>query len=221
MGELKLKTDFRDFYDHAFDAKGETFLRLSKGGMSRREMVLFLERLGFATPRHGVVSAFVPELLVKEDSSSGPTEVVVYLDEAAHRGEGKVKLSATDALASHPGHLCSEYLPTAVGGIGTSLRYLQVGSRRWWLRYWSETDWRSNVGEGGTEVLREMPAGYHPQIQEPMFAIDFLVAGRRLVAIDYNTAPGLAPLRDTLTPTEIVSLLAAAIERDVKGDTHG
>lgn len=49
-------------------------------------------------------------------------------------------------------------MTTSPSGAGRSLRYLQVGDRKWWLRYWSENDWRSNAGEGGVEVMGEEDA---------------------------------------------------------------
>jgi len=217
---LRLESDFRDWYDHAFSSQGTPFERLSTGGMSRREMFPYLESLGLEPPRHGTVSAVAAELLEEwpEESRASAAEqmisLVVYLDLWAHSGEGKVRVSAADALLLYPDRYCSEFMSaTTSGGAGRSLRYLQVGNRQWHLMYWSDHDWRSNYGEGGVKVLEESPLGYHPTVTEPMFAIDFLLIGQKLLAVDFNTAPGLAPLRGLVTPSEIVGLLGAAIER--------
>jgi len=223
---LYLVTDYRDYYDHAFDTHGTPFHRLSKGGMGRREMFPYLESIGLKTPRYGIVAEVVPNLLSERDSdiktlaSGQPVDLVVYTDEQAHCGDGKVRVSGADALRLYPDQFCSEHLTTSPSGAGLSLRYLQVGSRKWWLQYWSSDDWRSNVGEGGVEVLREEdPPGYHPKVHDPLFAVDFLPIASNLFAIDFNIAPGLGPLRDILAPSEIVSLLGTAIERERSADT--
>ena len=209
---LKLVSDFRDFYDHQFESHGTPFLRLSKGGMSRREMFPYFSVLGLETPKNGEVSTLAPELL--SDVMAGhATELVVYTDEYAHCGDGKVRVRASDALRLYPDRFCSEYLSTSGSGAGRSLRYPQIGSRKWWLSYWSDEDWRSNSGEGGVSIINEEPAGYHPLVPAPLFAIDFLPIGSKRLAVDFNTAPGLGPLRDVLTPSEIVTLLGAAITR--------
>lgn len=212
MRALMLVSDFRDYYDHAFERRGPKFHRLSKGGMPRREMFSYLQATGWKTPRCGIVSQLIPAL--QSETGGQQPEFVVYTDELAHAGDGKVKIRANDALRLYPDRFCSEFLATCPSGAGTSIRYLQVGDRKWWLRYWSETDWRSNVGEGGIEVIEEQDRGYHPEIKIPMFAVDLVPVGSRLLAIDFNTAPGLGPLRDILAPSEVIALLGDAIESD-------
>ena len=217
---LKLISNFRDFYDHAFFPQGTPFERLSTGGMNRREQFAYLQELGLQVPRHGIVSSVVPRLLedwsddMKATAAEKIVDLVVYTDEQAHAGAGKVRLSLQDALRLHPDAYCCEFMATTQTGVGRSERFLQVGDRKWWLRYWSDSDWRSNCGEGGVEVLGEdLPRGYHSRITAPLFAIDFIRVGHKVLAIDFNTAPGLAPLRDVLSPTEVVELLTSAIER--------
>ena len=123
--------------------------------MGRREMFPYLESMGWQTPKHGVVSQLVPDLLSEWDSemkdmaAQDLIDLVVYTDEAAHCGDGKVRVRAVDALRLYPDRFCCEHLATSPAG-GRSLRYLQVGNRKWWLRYWSEDDWRSNVGRDTT-----------------------------------------------------------------------
>lgn len=221
--KLSLKSNFRDFYDFAFDKQGEVFERLDNAGISRREMFTYFNELDLKTPVHGTVRDVVACLQESFDEQGRATQdlflehlvdLVVYLDEYQHAGEGKVKLSAKAALEAYPDHYCSEYIPATASGTGESLRYLQVGIRKWWIRYWSENDWRSNAGEGDWEVLCEEKRGYHPRIKYPMFAIDFVRAGKHLCAIDFNVAPGLGPLNGIVSPWDIVAL----VKRHIMGE---
>lgn len=217
---LILTTDYRDYYDHAFDQDGTEFQRMSREGLDRRSMLDFLHSRGFRTPRYGTVEEIVPRLLAEFDeciqqmAAESIVDIVVHTDQTVHCGEGKVKLSAAEALVKYPQHLGVEYIPATMSGSGRSLRYLQVGNRRWWLEYWSLNDWRSNVGEGGCRIItEEIPGYHHAWINQVMFAIDFVPAGSHLYAVDFNIAPGLAPLQDVLTPNEVVGLLKGAWAR--------
>lgn len=214
---MRIVSDFRDWYDHAFDTAGPVFERLSTGGMERPEMMQFLATAGFCVPRYGVVNNLVPLLLgqrpvaIQKDGKQHLLFpfVVVHTDTTAHRGDGKLVVSAQQALGEYPDAFCVEYIPSIVNGTSISYRWLQVGSRTWWLRYWSETDWRSNVGEGGVEIIssgRSRPN--NPHLTSSMFGIDFVSVGR-LYAIDYNIAPGLAPLNGHIKASEIVKELSS------------
>lgn len=217
--KMQLQSDFHDYYDAAFEQTGTEFRRMTRKGMDRRSMLDILNSRGLRTPTYGCVKEIVPKLLSDYDESiqlmatESIIEVIVHTDPTAHAGEGKIKLSAAEALDKYPRHLGVEYIPATMNGSGRSLRYLQVGSRRFWLEYTSISDWRSNVGEGNCRVITEEAPGYHPRFDQAMFAIDFAPAGRHLYALDYNIAPGLAPLRDILRPSEVVELLKLAMER--------
>lgn len=213
---LNLITDFRDYYDHAFDQNGAEFQRMSCKGMDRRSMLDFLHSKCFRTPTYGTVEEIVPRLLAEFDESiqqmaaESIVDIVVHTDPTVHCGEGKIKISAAEALDKYPQHLGVEYIPATKSGFGRSLRYLQVGIRRWWLEYWSLSDWRSNVGEGDCRIITEETPGYHAWINKAMFAIDFVSAGSHIYAIDFNIAPNLSPLQGVLTPHEVVGLLKEA-----------
>jgi hypothetical protein len=213
---LQLRSDFRDWYDAAFDREGPVFERLSRGGMSRRQMLSYMSEVGLCVPRHGLVCDLVPAIMEdfadwpedsREAMQSQILELVVYHDEQAHAGEGKEKVAAAEALARYSDLYASEFIPATPSGVGVSLRYLQVGKRRWWLRYWSQDDWRSNAGQGGCEVLCEEKPGRPYKIDAPMFAVDFVRAGTKLYAIDFNIAPGLVPLNGRLRASEVVEQL--------------
>lgn len=219
--KIRLQSDFRDYYDHMFCGSWETpeavFERFSTGGLSRPDMLAALAAAGLRVPRHGRVRELVPQLRADWDDPefaeqmAGILEVVVHVDERAHAGEGKLKLSWTAALAQHPEAFAVEFLPTVAGPGSVSLRHLRVGRRQFWLRYTSDDDWRSNCGEGTVEVLcEEFPRPLneiaHALRSAPLVAVDFLQISNRLYAIDLNTAPGLVGtgIEQRLAPAEVL-----------------
>lgn len=180
---VKLVSDFVDYYDHWFDREGEVFRRVSSDGMSRRQMLAYLNSLGLKTPPFGTVR----ELWSRYGELDRQIlSVVVYLDETAHRGEGKIKLPVAEAVRRYPDHLATVYIPSTPQG-AVSWRYLQVGAKVFWLEY-ASGDWRSNYGGVEIRVLSREKDGYHSKIHLPLFAVDF-VAAERLYAVDFNVAP--------------------------------
>ncbi|MBY0525585.1 MAG: hypothetical protein K2R98_19425 [Gemmataceae bacterium] len=176
--KLKLHSNFSDYYDYQFDLDGEVFERMGTGGPTRREMFVVMERLGLRVPEYGRVTDLKPLW----------AEVVVYLDERAHCGDGKVRLPLEQAIMQYPQALASCFLPPG----GESIRELHIGNRCFRLRYTSVDDWRSNCGEGDCEVLGEvcLPA-YRGKVSHALFAIDFVPCGGKEWAVDFNIAPGM------------------------------
>jgi len=215
--KIKLKSDFIDYYDHWFDREGQIFERMSRSGMSRREMFDFFGKIGLETPPHGTpkqvfntLSDYEKEMeSLAQKSTMNLVDVVVYLDEFAHRGEGKILIPLMKAIKEYPDTLCSRYFPTLPIG-ASSLRYLQIGDKIFWLRYTSN-DWRSNCGDVNIEVLAQEKDGFHPRIDLPLFAVDFILGPNCFFAIDFNTAPGVKEtgVEDILSAKEAV----AAIKR--------
>lgn len=178
--KVALRTDFHDYYDHYFDLQGMIFERFSYQGMQRKSMLDFLSDVGFDTPLYGTVQEVYDQI---DDIDF--LEVVVYLDQMAHQGEGKIKIPMRQAITEYPDHLCSVYIPPKTGQV-RSLRYLQVGNKRFWLKYASKDDWRSNYGDVEIEVLTQVKDGYHAKIHYPLFAIDFIANTNELMAVDFN-----------------------------------
>ena len=170
---------------------------MSHSGMSRREMFGFLEQIGLKTPPHGTPEQIFNTLSEqdKEAEDLGQTHdinffhVVVYLDETAHRGEGKILVPLTEAMQKYPNAFCSLYYQTLLLG-STSLRYLQIGDKIFWLRYTSD-DWRSNYGNVNIKILSQEKDKFHSKIYLPLFAVDFIFGPDFTWAIDINIAPGV------------------------------
>lgn len=195
--KIYLRSDFTDYYDYHFNSYSPNYLRftrLSKSGMSRQEMFEFFTKLGISTPIYGKVKE-VGLQLEKDYNKINPKfieqyqQVVVYLDQNCHRGEGKIKVSIQEGLNKYPNLFCSQYIVNTRSGNGLSWRHLQIGDLPLWLEYSSENDWRSNCGDVEIKILEQDQPQFHPKICNPLWAIDFVFNGIRLHAIDFNIAP--------------------------------
>ena len=181
---VKLVSDFIDYYDHWFDSFDTDLIyeRQSTGGMGRLQMLKYLQSLGLLVPDFGQV---------KELHQKWQEYVVIYLNERAHRGEGKTLLPFSAAMEQYPNHLATEYIPALPSGHGLSWRYLQVGDKVFWVEYASSSDWRSNCGDVTIKVLSREKDSYNDKIKHPLYAVDFVPAGNKLYAVDFNVAPGI------------------------------
>lgn len=185
--DLQLRSNVKQDYDYCFSRRAPlVFLRmyhtphLNAQDVERRAMFAKLEANGIETVPNGIVS----ELLGRVDPPCG---LVVYLDERAHRGEGKVWLSCEEALRLHPEKWASVFIPPA----GRAIRHFQFGSRAFTMPFQSVDDWRCNRGKTSSSYCVPGSRWEHlfPEvIPHPYFAIDF-VPGTDM-ATDFQFVPG-------------------------------
>lgn len=211
---MRLESDFTDWYDHAFSKSGPLYRRMSKGGPTRSFVFRWLTAHGYQVPISGKVSeVFMMKPNLTREPVYEKRQVVVYLDERAHRGEGKVLLPIRDAFQRYPDSFCSLYCPCDLHE-SISYRLLHIGDRRWWLRYRSFDNWQSNCGEGDIHCYGELVRQW--TIPVPLYAIDFVQAhdGSHL-AIDFNKAPGLqyTGLDKFMQGHEIVGLIESGMRK--------
>lgn len=228
---LGVFSDFRQHYDHQFDAHypemgkplTHTLLRASRNDLTRRDQFHYLAWCGFHVPLAGELWTMPPIV----------DRVVVYVDLYAHASEGKGLGGRFETLIRMGGQqFVSAYIPS--GLVGASYRVLGVGSYRLLLHYHSRVSWMSNV-DPRVQLLEAYhpsrlpfdtgwsaePLGRWPEM--PLWAIDFVqdAESGTMVAVDMNTAPGipLSAYEPLGGPTGIVTLLRDwfAIQEDRRG----
>ena len=94
-----LESDFHDYYDHMFDTAGRKFERMSVTDLSRSEAFVKLMDMGLAVPHWGSVQSLYNKFPAE-------TLVVLYMDEYAHRSEGKLRMGVEHAM-DHSGKTAS------------------------------------------------------------------------------------------------------------------
>jgi hypothetical protein len=218
MKKISLETDFKDYYDHLFYNPRESntnghFIRIADdiNSFSKRNQFLHLQQLGFKVPRHGIVSNIID--LDKD--------IVVYVDELKHRGEGKYLIKSIQARKHFPNKYASEYIDYREG---ESYRLLQVGNRSFWYQYKSTTSWKSNCGHVEISEPIEVFDWWtkHTLVDSrpmflnnyPIFAIDFVDSIDGKLAIDLNTAAGMrwTGMEEIMSPTNVYEEIADFME---------
>lgn len=218
--KIGLKSDFHDYYDHCFTTPWEVadklVERLTTVGMPNATTMLYLDSIGLVTPTHGRVQELVPVVIERsgmpEAIAEKLFELVVYVDEYSDIDTDMLRLNCRDALARYPEAYASVFIPSYPGLGGSSLRYLRLGMRAFWLRYTSKDDWRSHSGQVQIELLGEEPrTGQAHAIPYPLFAIDF-VKSDRLYAVGLDIAPRLqgTGIEHLITADEVYQELCAA-----------
>lgn len=214
---MKLRTDFAQWYDSLFNGEGPEFQRMAftRGGLAKREQFALFDRLGLRSPPHGLVRELAARTHLPDvwqfpgTTWSAEVDAVVYLDELQHAGNGKVRMPLAEALANHPDHYASLFVPLANPAV--ILRHVRFGRLGFWLRQQGGEDWRSNRADHETIVGRSAHAEPNP-LPRVLWAIDFLPATDGLLAIDFNTAPDLTTLGEigVVTVEELASELHTA-----------
>ncbi len=209
---VKLISDFIDYYDHWFDLTGYRYERLSITTFSRKQILNYLKHdLNLNVPIFGNTKKVYKYFKNKNNINIDNIRVVVYLDYYSHRGIGKLRTYLKDAINKYPNRLCCEYIENTNS---TSYRYLQIGNYCFWLKYKSDDSWKSNCGENiNIKLLKYNNNNFYKIIKYPLFAIDF-VLGNQLYAVDFNISPGLknTGIEDILSPKNVVLEIKNIIE---------
>lgn len=135
---------------------------------------------------------------------------VVYTDELAHRGEGKLLVPLSEAAERHPA--CFASLFAAQPGRPVAFRHVRFGRLAFWLRQRGAAGgWRSNRTDEEQVLSKSLTAAPNP-VPRVLWAIDFIPSAEGLLAVDFNTAPDLATLGETnaLTSAEALAELELA-----------
>jgi hypothetical protein len=169
--------------------------------VSRRERMAELAFAGYEIPRCG-------EFMTLQRIA---WPLVVYTDEYAHCGEGKVLWKPGEPQGDWPGDaFCSEFVGDPDRRPSQSLRNLVIGGFTVNLTYQSDKSWASNVN--GEFLIHAQPICRPADRDEdllpyPMYAVDMAKHedshNEPWVAFDLNVCPGV--------PFEVVN----AVGRDV------
>ncbi len=189
MVNIRLLTDYHDYYDHYFDLDGLPYQRFTKTSRTRQNDFVFLQNAGFCVPWFGKVEH------CQRLCSALQVKVVIYDKPTAHCGDGKRLISSIDLAKEDPDKFCSFYIPASKA---YHIRLLAIGEWKAVLRYTSNHEWLSNNGDVEIELLQygEFREPKIEKIQrwlrEPLLAIDGRYSDQgEFVTFDLNTAPGI------------------------------
>ncbi|MFW5961992.1 MAG: hypothetical protein ACOCQR_00070 [bacterium] len=227
--DVRLQTDFIDYYDHWFDLDGLIFNRYSVMGIDRPAMFSFFSNNGIPTPTFGIVKNISLQNFIQKTNN---IFLVIYLDHKAHQGKNKIKVSFQEAYVNYKNFFFSEFLPPVnFPAVATSYRFLKVGSRSFWLSY-SSQNWRSNYGDVRIKLFNKSDL-FNFKIQTttsiekikeillktpyPLLAVDFILFNNVLYAVDFNISPQVkgTGVEKILPAKEVVNLIKVFLKKNI------
>lgn len=242
---IYIQSDFIEKYDkYLHDPMGEIrWKRLSRGGRNRREIFKFLENYTYyrGTRDNTIPNGTVKELYdrYKEKEVNGIWngtwkhtgiqspfhELVIYEDEMAHRGEGKVIMNIEEAIETCPDSYASVFLHSEQN-FPISYRNLYIGAHLFRLVYVSLTDdWRSNCGhtiilyKGHLQSIDDrwgFACKAETFIETPIFAFDYI----EIPVITKGCSEGL-PSQFYMDFNEAPGIPEEVIVKDYNSDRYG
>lgn len=177
---LCLASDFKDFYDDlCVKNNGIVYTRKISEAGQRGKDLRFLKSLG------------IPALDLKQVTGFSRLDtqyVVVYTDPKKHNSLGKRIMTLDEAYSLYPSYLASKFYPEYNG---ITLKYLQVGSKRFRLWYRSDT---FSLDKGTLIKAERITDGLNRSIKNPIFSVDYIQVNDILMATDYNQVENLGAL---------------------------
>jgi hypothetical protein len=177
MSRLNITSDFKDYYDLESADALVTYTRMLSDSKQRGIDLRYLRSIGVKTIEIKQVNQFV--------NDGG--KLVVYTDPNKHGGKGKKILSVDEARQSY-----SNYIASKLYNVTTTLKYLQVGKRRFKILF--ERDTFESLDAGKIVSVTELSNEYNRIIGLPIFSIDYIHDGIETIATDYNIVEDLSKL---------------------------
>jgi hypothetical protein len=153
-----------------------TYNRYLSQSKQRGAALKYLRSLGIKTLEIKQVNTFF--------RGDGP--IVVYTDPQGHNGSGKRIMTVDDAVRTYGNCIASKYWNTD----GMTIKYLQIGKRRFSLYFKKETTQSLEIG---TLIdIRENSPEYNRLVGLPIFSIDYISDGQYMIATDFNEVENLS-----------------------------
>lgn len=177
MSELKICSDFCDFYDKlSTEGSLVTYKRYLSECKQRGVALQYLRNLGVKTIEIRQVSKYIPI----------DGDLVVYTDPMLHSGNGKRIMSVIDAQRSYNNYVASIYIRSTDP---LTVKYLQIGKRRFNLYYRKRQELTLDAGD--LVDIREIPSDYNRLIALPIYSIDYIQYNNEMLATDFNEVQNL------------------------------
>lgn len=176
---LVIVSDFVDYYDKAAQAvvneNSVLYNRVFANVPGKIEELRFMSNLGSKVVRVEPINRISPTI----------SNVVVYTNTKAHRGNGKTVMSLSEASLMYPNKLGTEYF---LKSQCITYKILVIGKRRFKcvLR---NSDY---LIENELLILEELQSGYNYRIPLPIYSIDYVQSNiGEMIVCDFNTVQRL------------------------------
>lgn len=180
MSELRIDSDFTDFYDKLSKEDSLVTYRRYLSDCKQRGIDLgYLKSLGVKTIDIQPVSSY----------NIFDGDIVVYTNPMGHNGTGKKIMTVSAAQRSYSNCVASRYIeaPDPI-----SIKYLQIGKRRINI-YFRKTE-KYTLDPGDIISIQELNPEYNRLIALPIYSIDYISDGGEMRATDFNEVQRLDKL---------------------------
>ena len=222
--KVRLVSDFKDYYDEAFDSDGRIFFRNRFKKGSKRQVLNTLSRMfsggSFSVIPHGpvfempsIIKSFYRTREPVDDFLVVSSRLVVYAEGA------RLLTPIGVAMELYPKEFSTLYIFTWPFSGSSSIRWLQIGRVVVILKYISYTSWNSREGEVDVIVKRIWRVSEPIRLfGSPIFAIDFVSDGKRLYALDMEVNPVLqgTGVERYISPEEVKEEVLVSLEGSIE-----
>lgn len=199
---VNIESNFKDYYD--FLSCGNkaicTYNRVREEE-SRGSLLKVLRESGIKTI----------DLKAVREHNYTDEDLVVYTDPTLHGGKGKHLMKIEHAREMYGSQLASKFYKEANG---ITLKFLQIGSRRFRLTMQADTkELNKSLDEGKVIDIQELNPELNYSIMYPIFSIDYISNGSEMIAIDFNKVQKLDKLGmdKILKPEEVMKEIKKAL----------
>lgn len=199
---IRIESDFSDYYDSEFSqsSQDKVYRRFKRDNFPKGKALKVLRDKGISTLDIRPVRDYI-----------NPDELlVIYTDPSLHDGRGKILCTWREAMFSYSNCLASLFIRDT-GGV--SLKFLQVGSRRFRLMMKNE-DTEKVFEHGKIVSVDELQPELNFGFALPVFSIDYVSCSNEMIAVDFNRVQSLEKIsfNNIMSASEVVSEIRKAVD---------
>lgn len=179
MSNLKIVSNFKDYYDDYCDDNNRTPLTYNRfHKLSKLEELKLLKSIG------------INSIKLEPVQDSSENKIIVYTNLDDNTASGRVEMKRSSAELLYPNKLSHRQYDNE-----TITRSLHIGKRRFKLVI-------ENKDDGKILETREINGGYNIALGIPIYSIDYVLDEVEMIAYCINTAPKLEDLNINKIMTE-------------------
>lgn len=206
LGNIKLQSDFSDYYDSGCMPPSDTasahlvYKRFRSALQQSRATELGeLKKCGISTVEIRAVRNF---------SEADTDKVIVYTDAKKHNGEGKVVMSLNEARLAYPtSAACKFYTETD----GRCFKIVSIGDRRFRVEIYRGNG--NSLKEQEILNITEILGSLNYILACPVYSIDYIPTSMGMLATDFNKVQQLNTLNidKFISGADVISCIHKAL----------
>ena len=196
---IYIESDFIDYYDEL--SSEENYIGIYERHLPTETRGTLLNQLTYSGIR-------TVDLRAAREFDSSIRYLVVYTNPKLHNSLGKRVVSLEEAKLIYPNNLASPFYEESNG---ETLKYLQVGCRRFRVNLKSDDPFK--MKEGRIVKIEELSPYPNYTILKPIFSIDYISTGKEMIAVDFNPIQNLGKIgfEEVMSAEEVMHEIKKAL----------